>query len=103
MVEILRVPRSSDKLPISYTKLACDTSSRDRHGFDRECARRTALRRLSAAGCQRHGGSGVPAKAHWFDKRADPEFTATRPSNIPKAGSGDFTGDAIAQRFPLYE
>jgi 1,2-dihydroxy-3-keto-5-methylthiopentene dioxygenase len=46
----------------------------------------------------------VPALArHWFDMGANPEFTAIRWFNNPEGWVGDFTGDPIAERFPLYE
>jgi 1,2-dihydroxy-3-keto-5-methylthiopentene dioxygenase len=34
---------------------------------------------------------------------ANPEFTAIRWFNNPEGWVGDFTGDPIAERFPLYE
>ena len=45
----------------------------------------------------------VPATAlHWFDMGTDPEFTAIRWFNNPDGWVGDFTGDPISERFPLY-
>jgi 1,2-dihydroxy-3-keto-5-methylthiopentene dioxygenase len=46
----------------------------------------------------------VPAGArHWFDMGPDPEFIAIRWFNDPDGWVGQFTGDRIAERFPLYE
>ena len=40
---------------------------------------------------------------HWFDMGAKPSFTALRLFTNPEGWVGDFTGDAISDRFPRYE
>lgn len=46
----------------------------------------------------------VPAGTrHWFDMGPDPEFTAIRWFNNVEGWVPQFTGDAIAARFPRYE
>jgi 1,2-dihydroxy-3-keto-5-methylthiopentene dioxygenase len=39
---------------------------------------------------------------HWFDMGAQPRFTAIRFFTRPDGWVGSFTGDPIAERFPLY-
>lgn len=46
----------------------------------------------------------VPAgMRHWFDMGPSPRFTAMRFFRTPDGWVGDFTGDAIADRFPRLE
>jgi 1,2-dihydroxy-3-keto-5-methylthiopentene dioxygenase len=46
----------------------------------------------------------VPARTrHWFDMGPAPHFTAIRLFTDPEGWVADFTGDAIARRFPLLE
>lgn len=46
----------------------------------------------------------VPAGArHWFDMGPAPEFIAIRWFNDPDGWVGRFTGDRVAERFPLYD
>lgn len=46
----------------------------------------------------------VPAGTkHWFDMGADPEFTAIRLFVNPDGWVAQFTGDAIASRFPTLD
>lgn len=46
----------------------------------------------------------VPAGTkHWFDMGADPEFTAIRLFVNPDGWIAQFTGDAIASRFPTLD
>ena len=46
----------------------------------------------------------VPAgTGHWFDMGPDPEFTAIRWFNNQTGWVPQFTGDAIAKRFPTYD
>jgi 1,2-dihydroxy-3-keto-5-methylthiopentene dioxygenase len=46
----------------------------------------------------------VPAgMRHWFDMGAAPHFTAIRFFRTPDGWVGNFTGDAIADRFPRLE
>jgi len=46
----------------------------------------------------------VPAgMRHWFDMGPRPHFTAIRFFRTPDGWVGDFTGDAIADRFPRLE
>ncbi len=54
--------------------------------------------------CVRGDLLSVPAGTrHWFDMGPDPEFTAIRWFNNQEGWVPQFTGDAIAQRFPRYE
>jgi 1,2-dihydroxy-3-keto-5-methylthiopentene dioxygenase len=46
----------------------------------------------------------VPAGTkHWFDMGATPRFTAIRFFDNPEGWVAQFTGDAIAERFPLLD
>lgn len=54
--------------------------------------------------CERGDYLRVPAGTrHWFDMGPDPEFTAVRLFTNPEGWVAQFTGDAIADRFPRYE
>jgi 1,2-dihydroxy-3-keto-5-methylthiopentene dioxygenase len=54
--------------------------------------------------CVRGDLISVPAGTrHWFDMGPDPEFTAIRWFNNQTGWVPQFTGDAIAARFPRYE
>jgi 1,2-dihydroxy-3-keto-5-methylthiopentene dioxygenase len=54
--------------------------------------------------CVRGDLISVPAGTrHWFDMGVDPEFTAIRWFNNETGWVPQFTGDAIAARFPTYE
>jgi 1,2-dihydroxy-3-keto-5-methylthiopentene dioxygenase len=54
--------------------------------------------------CVRGDLLSVPAGTrHWFDMGPDPEFTAIRWFNNQEGWIPQFTGDAIAARFPRYE
>jgi 1,2-dihydroxy-3-keto-5-methylthiopentene dioxygenase len=54
--------------------------------------------------CVRGDLISVPAGVrHWFDMGPDPEFTAIRWFNNQTGWVPQFTGDAIATRFPRYE
>lgn len=54
--------------------------------------------------CVRGDLIGVPeGTKHWFDMGPDPEFTAVRLFINPEGWVAQFTGDAIAQRFPKLE
>ncbi|MEB3195048.1 MAG: acireductone dioxygenase [Cyanobacteriota bacterium] len=47
---------------------------------------------------------GVPAGTrHWFDMGAAPRFTAIRFFDNPQGWVAQFTGDPIAERYPLLE
>jgi 1,2-dihydroxy-3-keto-5-methylthiopentene dioxygenase len=60
--------------------------------------------RVYQAICVRGDLISVPAGTrHWFDMGADPEFTAIRWFNNQTGWVPQFTGDAIAKRFPTYE
>lgn len=54
--------------------------------------------------CERGDYLRVPAGTkHWFDMGPDPDFTAVRLFTNPEGWVAQFTGDAIADRFPRYE
>jgi 1,2-dihydroxy-3-keto-5-methylthiopentene dioxygenase len=60
--------------------------------------------RVFQAVCVRGDLISVPAGTrHWFDMGPDPEFTAIRWFNNQTGWVPQFTGDAIAARFPRYE
>ena len=47
---------------------------------------------------------GVPAQTrHWFDMGPQPNFIAIRWFNDPDGWVGNFTGDPVAERFPLFD
>ncbi len=52
--------------------------------------------------CKKDDLISVPANTrHWFDMGPNPAFTAIRLFNNPEGWVAQFTGDKIAQRFPL--
>jgi len=52
--------------------------------------------------CERNDWISVPAGTrHWFDMGAKPQFTALRFFNNSEGWLANFTGDLIANRFPL--
>ncbi|MFM7313687.1 MAG: 1,2-dihydroxy-3-keto-5-methylthiopentene dioxygenase [Cyanobium sp.] len=54
--------------------------------------------------CEADDWISVPAGTkHWFDMGAEPRFTAIRFFDNPEGWVAQFTGDPIAQRFPLLE
>jgi 1,2-dihydroxy-3-keto-5-methylthiopentene dioxygenase len=54
--------------------------------------------------CTRGDLISVPAGTpHWFDMGPDPEFVAIRLFTNKEGWVADYTGDAIAERFPLFE
>lgn len=54
--------------------------------------------------CEQDDLISVPANTrHWFDMGPRPRFTAIRLFNNPEGWVAQFTGDAIANRFPLLE
>ena len=54
--------------------------------------------------CVRGDLISVPANTlHWFDMGPDPEFTAIRFFNNTEGWVAQYSGDAIAGRFPKYE
>lgn len=54
--------------------------------------------------CEQDDLISVPANTrHWFDMGPQPRFTAIRLFNNPEGWVAQFTGDAIASRFPLLE
>ena len=54
--------------------------------------------------CEQGDLLSVPAGTrHWFDMGPAPRFTAIRLFTTPKGWVAQFTGDRIAQRFPLFE
>ena len=54
--------------------------------------------------CEKDDLISVPADTrHWFDMGPNPTFTAIRLFSDPEGWVGNFTGDAIASRFPLLE
>lgn len=51
--------------------------------------------------CEKDDLISVPANTrHWFDMGPNPRFTAIRLFNNPDGWVANFTGDAIASRFP---
>ena len=54
--------------------------------------------------CEKDDLISVPALTkHWFDMGPNPTFTAIRLFNNPEGWVAKFTGDEIANRFPLLE
>ena len=54
--------------------------------------------------CQQNDLISVPANTpHWFDMGSEPNFTAIRLFNNPEGWVANFTGSAIASRFPLLD
>ena len=54
--------------------------------------------------CTRGDLISVPAGTpHWFDMGPDPEFVAIRLFTNKEGWVADYTGDTIAERFPLFE
>lgn len=54
--------------------------------------------------CEKDDLIAVPANTrHWFDMGPNPLFTAIRLFNNPEGWVASFTGDDIADRFPLLE
>ena len=54
--------------------------------------------------CERNDWITVPAGTpHWFDMGPHPRFSAIRFFNNPEGWVASFTGDPIAERFPLLE
>lgn len=54
--------------------------------------------------CEKDDLISVPANTrHWFDMGPNPEFAAIRLFNNPQGWVANFTGDNIAQKFPLLE
>ncbi len=54
--------------------------------------------------CERNDLIGVPAGTpHWFDMGGEPLFTAVRFFEDPAGWVARFTGDGIADRFPLLD
>ena len=54
--------------------------------------------------CEKNDLVSVPANTkHWFDMGPNPVFTAIRLFNNPEGWVANFTGDTIAERFPLLD
>ena len=54
--------------------------------------------------CEKDDLISVPAGTkHWFDMGPNPEFTAIRLFNNPDGWVANFTGDDIANRFPMLD
>jgi 1,2-dihydroxy-3-keto-5-methylthiopentene dioxygenase len=54
--------------------------------------------------CEQNDFLRVPAGTrHWFDMGAAPRFTAIRFFDNPQGWVAQFTGDAIAERYPLLD
>lgn len=63
-----------------------------------------AAGRVYALLCERGDLLSVPAGTrHWFDMGPAPCFTAIRLFTTPAGWVARFTGDGIAQRFPVFE
>jgi 1,2-dihydroxy-3-keto-5-methylthiopentene dioxygenase len=54
--------------------------------------------------CEKDDLISVPAGTrHWFDMGPNPRFTAIRLFNNPEGWIAKFTGDEIANRFPMLD
>jgi len=54
--------------------------------------------------CEKDDLISLPADTrHWFDMGPNPAFTAIRLFNNPEGWAANYTGDAIASRFPLLQ
>jgi len=51
--------------------------------------------------CEKDDWISIPAcTKHWFDMGSEPQFCAIRFFNNPQGWVAEFTGEAIAERFP---
>ncbi len=63
-----------------------------------------ANNRIFSMLCEKDDLISVPANTrHWFDMGPNPSFTAIRLFNNPQGWVAKFTGDRIAERFPMLE
>jgi 1,2-dihydroxy-3-keto-5-methylthiopentene dioxygenase len=106
--DVIRVTPQTPNVPALREKFLNEhTHSEDEVRFFVEGSASFYLRtngKVFQAICTRGDLIGVPANTtHWFDMGPSPEFAAIRLFVNPEGWVANFTGDAIASRFPKYE
>lgn len=107
-VDVVRVnPDHPDRAALRQKFLAEHTHDDDEVRFFVEGAGAFYLHvegRVYRVVCERNDLLSVPAgTTHWFDTGENPHFCAIRIFTSPDGWVGNFTGDDIATRFPLFE
>ncbi|HUD50541.1 cupin [Parvibaculum sp.] len=107
-VDVVRVnPGHPDRAALRQKFLAEHTHDDDEVRFFVEGAGAFYLHvegRVYRVVCERNDLLSVPAgTTHWFDTGENPHFCAIRIFTSPDGWVGNFTGDDIATRFPLFE
>ncbi|WP_404338263.1 1,2-dihydroxy-3-keto-5-methylthiopentene dioxygenase [Sphingomonas sp. MMS12-HWE2-04] len=107
-VDVIRmVPDHPDKAALRRKFLSEHRHAEDEVRFFVEGAGLFTLRdqdRVYAVLCEQGDLISVPAGTrHWFDMGPSPRFTAIRLFIDPDGWVANFTGDAIAERFPRHE
>jgi len=106
-VDVVRVnPDHPDRAALRQKFLAEHTHDDDEVRFFVEGAGAFYLHvegRVYRVVCERNDLLSVPAgTTHWFDTGENPHFCAIRIFTSPDGWVGNFTGDDIATRFPLF-
>jgi len=107
-VDVIRVGATTPNVPALREKFLNEhTHSEDEVRFFVEGGASFYLRmrgKVYQTICTRGDLLSVPANTmHWFDMGPAPEFAAIRLFVNPEGWVANFTGDAIASRFPKYE
>ena len=107
-VDVIRVGPKTENVPALRQKFLNEhTHSEDEVRFFVEGSASFYLRtggKVHQMICTRGDLLSVPANTtHWFDMGPTPEFAAIRLFINPEGWVANFTGDAIASRFPKYE
>lgn len=107
-VDVVRIPRGAkDTAPMRQKFLNEHVHSEDEVRFFVEGSGTFYLRlegRVFMCLCERQDLIGVPAGTrHWFDMGSEPWFCAIRLFIDPSGWVAQFTGDAIAARFPTHD
>lgn len=107
-IDVIRMqPDHPDKAALRQKFLSEHRHSEDEVRFFVEGAGLFTLReddKVYAVLCEEGDLISVPAgMRHWFDMGPSPRFTAIRLFTNPDGWIANFTGDAIADRFPRHE
>jgi 1,2-dihydroxy-3-keto-5-methylthiopentene dioxygenase len=107
-VDVLRcLPDNPNRTELRAKFLSEHTHDEDEVRFFVEGAGVFYLRvagRIYMTLCERNDLISVPAGTrHWFDMGPAPRFTAIRLFTTPKGWVANFTGDAVAARFPAFD
>jgi 1,2-dihydroxy-3-keto-5-methylthiopentene dioxygenase len=107
-VDVIRVTPQTPNVPALREKFLNEhTHSEDEVRFFVEGSASFYLRtggKVYQAICTRGDLMSIPANTtHWFDMGPTPEFAAIRLFVDPSGWVANFTGDAIAARFPKFE